>query len=55
MDNLDFMGEEIKSRGNIIESDEEKPLAWKRLYDANDDYDSFLVDPKREFKPGLDR
>ena len=55
MDNLDFMDEEVESRGTIVESVEEKPLDWKRLYDANDDYDSFLVDPNREYKPELDR
>jgi hypothetical protein len=48
MDNLDFMDEEIKSSGTIVESVDERPLDWKRLYDADDDYDEILFDPNRE-------
>ncbi len=56
MDYLDFLDEEIKSRGTIVEpAGERQSLDWNRLRDANDDYDSILVDPNQEFIPDLDR
>ena len=52
MDNLDFLSEEIQSRGTIVESVDERPLDWKRLYVTNDDYDEILFDPNREILVG---
>ncbi len=49
MNNLDFLDEEIKSRGTtIVESVDKHPLDWGRLRDANDSYSSILFDPNRE-------
>ncbi len=48
MDNLDFLEDEILSRGTIVESVDERPIDLKRLYDADDDYDEILFDPNRE-------
>jgi hypothetical protein len=48
MDNLDFLEDEILSRGTIVESIDERPIDFKRLYDADDDYDEILFDPNRE-------
>ncbi len=48
MTNLDFMDDEIKERGTEIVPVEERPIDWKRMYDADDDYDEILFDPNRE-------
>ena len=48
MNNLNFLEEEINSRGTIVESVDERPIDLKRLYDANDDYDEILFDANRE-------
>ncbi len=46
MDSLDFLNDETKELGTIVESvDEMHPLDWDRLRDANDDYDSILITP----------
>jgi hypothetical protein len=48
MDNLDFLEDEIKERGSIVVSVDERPIDLKRLYDANDDYDEILFYADRE-------
>ena len=57
MTNLDFLSEEIElEEPMIVEYVGDRPsLDWDRLRDANDDYDSILVDPNREFIPNLNR
>jgi hypothetical protein len=47
---------DIQSRdGTIVTLVEDKRLDWERLRDANDSYNSILVDPERAFIPDFDR
>ena len=47
---------DIQSRdGTIVTLVEDKRLDWDRLRDANDSYNSILVDPERALIPDFDR
>jgi hypothetical protein len=48
MDSFSFLSQNIEARETIVVQEEDHPLDWVRLRDANDDYDSILFYPERE-------
>jgi hypothetical protein len=55
MTNLDFLSKKIEANDTVVVEEDSDLLDWDRLRDANDDYDSILVDPNREWTPNLNR
>ena len=55
MDSLSFLSQKIEANQTIAADEDSHPLDWDRLRDANDSYNSILVDPERALIPDFDR